>query len=69
MDAKTIGARVAKYRKAAKWNAEDLAYHAKLSRPTIDNVESGAHMPNLGTLAAIAEALRLDVTDLLHVKR
>lgn len=61
-----VGARVYQRRKMLGWTQKDLAKAAKTSRQTIMRIETGLSMPNILTVVAIAEALKVKVGDLIN---
>jgi transcriptional regulator with XRE-family HTH domain len=60
-----VGARVKALRKRRGLSQDALAKRAGLHRVTLANVERGATVPTLDTLARLATALRVSVAQLL----
>ena len=60
-----FGEHVRRRRKARGWTQERLAEQAKLDRTYISGVERGVRNPTLLIAAAIAEALEVEVWELL----
>jgi transcriptional regulator with XRE-family HTH domain len=63
--AATIGAQIAQRRTQRGISAAELARRAGLSKGTMSAIESGTANPTIATLEALAEALRIPLTDLL----
>jgi transcriptional regulator with XRE-family HTH domain len=61
-----VGRRIAKWRRSAGWSQARLAEKVNLSTETISRLETGATMPSLTRLAAIARALDVDLADLFR---
>jgi DNA-binding XRE family transcriptional regulator len=57
---------VAKARAKAGLTQQQLAVAAELSRATVHLIEGGLGDPRLSTIARLAEALNLDLMDLLN---
>lgn len=47
------------------WTQEDLAKAAGLQTGTISRIETGVHHPQLATVAKIAEALEVEIDDIV----
>ena len=62
---RAVGARVRSLRADAGITQTELAAAAQIGRVTLARIESGEQTPRFETLAAIAQALRLPVRDLL----
>lgn len=62
---RAVGARVRSLRADAGMTQTELAAAAAIGRVTLARIESGEQSPRFETLAAIAQALRLPVRDLL----
>ncbi len=60
-----LGTRLRTLRRARGWTQEQLAERAGLSYKFIGEIERGQSNPTLETLVALAQALDLDVVDLL----
>lgn len=60
-----LGRRMKLYMNVQKFNVDDLAEAARLSRQTIYNAMSGKKTPGSDTLQSIAEALGVSVGALL----
>ena len=63
---RTVGGRVSERRKAVGWSQARLAAKVNLSTETISRLETGAAMPSLTRLAAIARVLDVDLPDLFR---
>lgn len=61
-----VGEKVCQRRETLGWTQKDLAKAAKTSRDTIKRIETGVAMPNILTVCAIAEALKVKVSDLIN---
>lgn len=64
-----VGFRITRLRKARGLRQDDLAVAIGLTRPSIANTESGRQRVPLHTLLAIAQALGVELVDLLAVER
>jgi transcriptional regulator with XRE-family HTH domain len=62
----TVGRRIAERRRSAGWSQARLAEKVNLSTETISRLETGATMPSLTRLAAIAQALDVNLPDLFR---
>lgn len=62
---KEVGNRIREYRKSRGWTQEQLAEYADLSVNYLATMEIGRKTPSLRTLARLAEALGVDICDLL----
>jgi len=60
-----IGKKVVETRKAMDWSQTQLARAADVPTSTVFSVENGQHNTSLTTLQKIADALKLEVRDLL----
>lgn len=60
-----VGVRIAKYRSAKELSQKKLSIYAEVPFSSINAIERGKINPTLGTLYAIAEALEVDVKELL----
>jgi len=60
-----LGERVRRLRRAAGITQAELARRTGIHRPNIARVEAGRHMPSLGTLAKIADAIGLSLAEML----
>jgi len=61
-----VGRSVRRWRRRRGLTQEQLATRSRLSRPFIARVETGRQLPALPTLAKLAKALRVKVTELLE---
>lgn len=57
------------YRTAREWSIDQLVLRSGVSKGAIVAVENGTTNPSLGTIARLADALGVSVTDLLHEER
>lgn len=62
---KALGTRVRHYRERAELSQEELARKAKVGRITISRIENGKLYAQTKTLTKIAEALNVDLADLI----
>lgn len=62
---RAIGGRIRSLRAATGLTQTELAAAAQIGRVTLARIESGEQSPRFETLAALAQALRLPVRDLL----
>ncbi len=60
-----VAARICAARKLRQWSQEELAHRARLNRSYASALETGAANPSLGVLHRIAEALEIEVAELL----
>lgn len=60
-----LGRRIRQLRETARITQEELSAAAKVGRVTLVRIETGQQSPRYETLAALAKALRLPLTDLL----
>ena len=68
MDEKTInelGGKIKEARKSAKLTQKDLSFRAGMSQQQLQQYETGKRTPKFDTLKKIADALKVDVFDLL----
>lgn len=65
MDPKSIGARIAKARKAKKLSQAELAKKVDLSRSAVAQWETGECSPSASALVALSRALGVTVDALL----
>ena len=63
---KTFGARLKRFRKVQRLTQADLARLAGISRVSLARIEAGTHSPRLETLKALARALKVSPSQLLH---
>lgn len=63
---KQIGARIVYYRKIRKYNQQDFASAAGLTRQFLSKVENGDASCSLSTLFHIAEVLHVDMAELVR---
>lgn len=63
-----VGARLRQFRRARRLTQEQLAERAGLSYKFIGEVERGLGNPTLTTLAALSEALGINLVDLLALE-
>ena len=61
-----VGGRISERRRAVGWSQARLAEKVNLSTETISRLETGATMPSLVRLAAIAQALDVELPDLFR---
>jgi transcriptional regulator with XRE-family HTH domain len=64
MDVETIGTRIGDVRRLRRMSQTELAQDAGLARNTISRIETGSHIPETRTVAAIANALNVSIFDL-----
>lgn len=62
---KRIGKRITKFREAKGMNQSDLARELDKDRQVIQRLETGVMNPTIKTLQKIADALDIDITDLI----
>lgn len=62
-----LGTFVAVLREKKGWTQRELARRARFSATTIQKIESGDRDPNIATLVAIAEALKVSEQSLIDV--
>lgn len=60
-----LGKRVAERRKSLGWTQDELAERMNVDAETISRFERGAHLPSLPTLERLANALRVEIGELL----
>lgn len=60
-----LGKRVAAQRKLLGWTQDELAERMNVDAETISRFERGAHLPSLPTLQRLANALRVEIGELL----
>lgn len=65
MQASEFGKRLRSLREERGLSQRELAERIGTQAPQVSRYETGAYMPNAETLAAIAQALNLDVDELL----
>ena len=65
IDPRELGANIRKRRLAVKMTQQQVAEAADLSAVTLSKIETGTHIPVLGNLVALAEALATTPNDLL----
>jgi transcriptional regulator with XRE-family HTH domain len=61
----SLGQRIARLRRAREWSQRELADHAKLGRSFLARIETDVQEPTLTTLQRIANAVDLDVSELV----
>lgn len=59
--------RIKKYRETLGWSQEQLARKSGVSRSTIGDVETGAHMPTIEVVLRLAEALETPIEKLFSL--
>ncbi len=59
--------RIKEYREALGWSQEQLARKSGVSRSTIGDVETGAHMPTIEVVLRLAEALETPIEKLFSL--
>jgi transcriptional regulator with XRE-family HTH domain len=64
-----VGAYVMAHRHRRKMSQQDLAERVGRTRVSISQIETGVQCPPLETLYALAEALGVEVYDLLPTRR
>lgn len=67
--AKQLGRRVAELRQAAKLTQAELSERVGVTVETISRLERGAAMPSLERLAAIGDALGVELPDLVRLRQ
>lgn len=60
-----IGQEIKRLREEKDWTQTQLAYHAETAPSSISLIENGQREPNLGTLRRLAQALDVELVDLL----
>ena len=60
-----LGARIKRLREAKNWSQSDLTRTAALTHGLISRLEDGTGNPSLKTLAAIAKALDVTISELV----
>jgi transcriptional regulator with XRE-family HTH domain len=65
---KNLGRKIRSLRKTQQISQEQLAFESGLSRQYISYLESGLKSPTVDTLLTIADAMNVDVKDLLDFK-
>jgi transcriptional regulator with XRE-family HTH domain len=65
---KAIGEKVQLLRKKNHWSQEDLANEADIMLSQIGRIERGETNPTISTLAVLADALGVELKDLVDVK-
>jgi len=65
---KAIGEKVQLLRKKKGFSQEQLAYEADIMLSQIGRIERGETNPTISTLAVLAEALQVQLTELVDVK-
>ena len=68
MTSTTVGERITEARKARGWNQQDLADQVGVTFQAVSKWETGASMPDVGLLVAIASALAMSTDALLTGK-
>lgn len=66
LDSKAIGRQIRRRRKAENQSQELLAELADTSTRTISNIETGAVLPSLKTLANLAESFCCSIDELIR---
>jgi putative transcriptional regulator len=61
--------RVKEWRERRGWRQIDLAHAADIQPSTVSNIENGNYSPNLRLVAALADALEIDITDLFETPK
>lgn len=62
---RSIGDKVRQLRKSHGWTQQELADKAGITKQTVWNLESARSAPGTGTLMKLADALGVDLGDLL----
>ena len=65
LDLKSIGRNIKAERARKGYSQEELAEHADLTRHAISMIESGLQHPKILSVLRIANALNLDINELL----
>ena len=60
-----IGQEIRRLREEKEWTQTQLAYHADTAPSSISLIESGRREPNVGTLRKLAQALDVELVELL----
>lgn len=60
-----VGRRIAQLRKLRGWNQEELGRRCAMGQKRVSDLERGVKSPQLDTLGRVADALRVDVCELL----
>jgi transcriptional regulator with XRE-family HTH domain len=61
-----LGARIKRLREAKEWSQSDLTRAAGLTHGLVSRLEDGEGNPSLKTLSAIAKALGVTISVLVH---
>lgn len=65
---KAIGVKIKELRVSRKLTQEELAYEADVPLSQIGRIERGENNPTISTLFVLAEALKIDLRDLVDIK-
>lgn len=63
----SIGQKIRAARERKDWTQEELAEQTGIARANIARLESGQYVPKIKTIKRVAEALNLDVADLIRM--
>ena len=63
---KALGKRLKQFRKAKRLTQAQLAHQAGISRVSLARIEAGTHSPRLETLIALAQALKISLSQLFY---
>lgn len=69
LDARAIGKRIRRARKARCWSLQNLADKSHLAKSTVASIECGARIPERDSAVAISFALRRTLDYLILGKR
>jgi transcriptional regulator with XRE-family HTH domain len=66
MKVSTLGSKIKRLREAKDWSQSDLTRAAGLTHGLVSRLEDGTGNPSLKTLAAIAKALDVTISELVE---
>lgn len=65
---KALGKRIKDLRKAQELSQEDLSYEADIPLSQVGRIERGEINPTVSSIAAISDALKVDLRDIFSFK-